>query len=134
MEFLLYFHETFVICTAPYIYFFGKRGWLSVMNPPLAPSVFWISFIWFEDQISQTGQEFCLQNGAKCLQRARLWRNVMGLNLLVMCRMSCYCSRGKLWFGLKELFNVSQLSTLLLFAVLVKLWATKYGTQKLRTS
>lgn len=89
-------------CTA--LTFFGKRGWVveRERNPPLAPSIFWISFIWFEDQISQTGQGFCLQDGAKCLQRARLWRSATGLNQLLMCRMSCYCNRGKLRLCLKN--------------------------------
>lgn len=46
----------------------------------------WNSFSWFEDQTYQTGQGFCYQDGAKYLQEARLWRNPMASNPLLMYR------------------------------------------------
>lgn len=95
-------------CTALYLYFLGWGGgwWVVEREKPFfsSISILDLSFISFEDQISQTGQEFCLKDGATYLQRARLWRNIMGLNLLVICMMKCYCSRGKLWSCLKNIF------------------------------
>lgn len=61
-----------------------------------ALSILWISFIWFEDQTSQTGQGFSYRGGAKYLPEAKLWGNLMPWNLQVMHRMRCCWSRGKL--------------------------------------